>query len=433
MKQGLTHILIMSTIFVSSFIFFREPFEGYITYVVFAMYLPIFVSKFGLPVLPVVIFTPLFISGIVFCQLELNSIKLFTKVFIGFFSSVVFYHYVIQLYNFDVKRLFGFYMRGSYIVALIGIFQLFSFFISFGPGYDYSWVLNKWSYTFGGIGIRMNSIFSEPSYFAAVIGPAFFVCLNNLFTGQRMFLNRNKSIVIVGSYLLTFSSLGIIAIFFTVLLILVNRGLFKYALVYIPAFYFGYTFAYENIPEFRDRYDGTFEVFSEQNITDYDVHGSSFVLYNNYHIATENFKRNWLFGTGLGSHPIAFDKYTLTNQADVVQITFNKADANSMLLRLISETGIYGVGIMLIIVFRCWIFRRRSADDEMWVISNAVVLIILLYLARQGHYFLNGFPFFLWMHYYIWRKNKQMKADQEAEMLEAEKPDIDTIKPSLAN
>jgi hypothetical protein len=433
MKQNLTHILIMSTIFVSSYIFFREPFEGYITYIVLALYMPLFISKFGIPVLPIVMFTPLLISGIIFSQLELNSYTLFTKIFIGFFASVIFYQYVFQLYRFDIKRLFTYYIKGSYYVSVLGIFQLISFIVGFGPGYDFSWFLNKWSYTYGGLGIRMNSIFSEPAYFAAVIAPAFFVALYNLISRKRLYLTRNKSILIVVAYLLTFSSLGIIAIFFAVLLILINRGMIKYAIVYVPLFYFGFNFAYDNIPEFRDRYDGTFEVFSEQNITSYDVHGSSFVLYNNYHIALENFKRNWLFGTGLGSHPIAFEKYTLTNQADVVQITFNSADANSMLLRLMSETGIYGLSIMLYIVIRFWVFRRNSADDEMWVLSNAVSLIILLYLARQGHYFLNGFPFFLWLHYYIWKENKARKLAKLAEVTEPEEEGLEPGKASLVS
>jgi hypothetical protein len=34
-------------------------------------------------------------------------------------------------------------------------------------------------------------------------------------------------------------------------------------------------------------------------------------------------------------------------------------------------------------------------------------------LARQGHYFLNGFPFFLWMYYYLAQDNKVERAAQK--------------------
>jgi hypothetical protein len=113
-----------------------------------------------------------------------------------------------------------------------------------------------------------------------------------------------------------------------------------------------------------------------------------------------------LFGTGLGSHPTAFDKYSLTNLAGAVDIDFNKMDANSMFLRLMSETGLYGLSVMMLLLFKCWVFRHMTSDREIWVMSNSLVLIIILFLARQGHYFLNGFPFFLWLYYYTYKMNR---------------------------
>jgi O-antigen ligase len=225
-----------------------------------------------------------------------------------------------------------------------------------------------------------------------------------------------REIAIIIAYLLTFSSLGILGIFLTVLFLLLNFGFFKYAIIFVPIFFFGFKYAYEEIPEFKERYDGTIEVFSKQNIRDYDVHGSSFVLYNNYHVATENFIRHPLFGTGLGSHAVAFEEYTLTNlDSNVVQITFNKADANSMFLRIMSETGLYGLIFIVIFFIKCWVFKQRSVDQEHWIISNALALIILLYLARQGHYFLNGFPLFLWMYYFNWKDNKKLRDQAKKE------------------
>jgi O-antigen ligase len=418
MKQKLINLLIFSTVFISSYVFFKQPFEGYITYLVLALFLPVFISKYGIPKLPLMIFAPLAISGLIYVQTGDNEAALFTKIFIGFFSSVVFYYYVIQLYDFDIKRIFNLYLKGCVIVSIIGIIQIISYQVGFKFGYNYSWILNKWGYTAGGIGIRMNSIFSEPAYFAAVIAPAFFTSIQKLLINPFKLRVQWREIIIIIAYLLTFSSLGILGIFLTILFLLLNFGFFKYAIVFVPIFFFGFKYAYEEIPEFQERYDGTIEVFSKQNIRDYDVHGSSFVLYNNYHIATENFRRHPIFGTGLGSHAVAFEKYTLTNlDSNVVQITFNKADANSMFLRIMSETGLYGLIFIIIFFVKCWVFKQRSVDQEHWIISNALALIILLYLARQGHYFLNGFPLFLWMYYFNWKDNKELrdKAKKEAE------------------
>jgi hypothetical protein len=365
--------------------------------------------RYGFPKLPFIIFLPLLITGITYVQIGDNESGQFLKIFLGFFLAVVFYHYVIELFEGNVHKLFHYYMKGAVIVSAIGIIQVISYQIGFSPGYNYGWLLNKWSVTQGGFGIRMNSIFSEPAYFAAVIAPAFFVAIYNLSSNKKLFIDRKRSILVGVAYLLTFSSLGIFGVYLAVLLLLLNLGFFRYAIIFAPIFYFSFNYAYDNIPEFRDRFDGTFDIFTTKDFRNSEIHGSSFVLYNNYHVALENFKRNPVFGTGLGSHPTAFEKYSLTKLEGVLDIDFNKQDANSMALRLMSETGLYGLIFMLVFIVKCWIFKPRAATTEVWVMSNALILIILLYLFRQGHYFLNGFPFFLWLFYYTWRDNKAKK------------------------
>lgn len=398
----------MLSIFISSYVFFKVPFEAYFGYAVFLMYFPVFFAKYGIPRAPVLLFMPLFLSGVLYTLIGLNTPQQFYKVFIGFFASVLFYHYVVEQFAFKIKELFQIYMRFSYWVAILGLIQIVSYFVGFRYGYDYTWLFNKWGYIPGGIGIRLNSIFGEPAYFAATISPAFFVSIYNFTVAETLFVTRKQSIVIAVAYFLTFSSLGILGVFLTAVLLLVNLGFFRYAILFVPLSIFLFNYSYQNVPEFRERYDGTFEIFSTANYKSYEINGSSFVLYNNYHVALENFKRNPLFGTGLGSHPVAFDKYSLTNLEGAVEIDFNKMDANSMFLRLMSETGIYGLFVMIFFIFKCWVWRQRSADKTMWVMSNGIAVMILLYMIRQGHYFLNGFPFFLWMFYYIYVENKKL-------------------------
>jgi len=413
MFRTLVTILIFISIFVWSYIFMREPFELYVSYVVYALLFPFFFMRYGIPKRPVYLFIPILISGITYAAVGLNEYMQFIKVFIGFFSSTLFFHYVIQLYNFDLKLLFRYYMVACVIIALLGISQLLFFKVGFRPGYHYGWIFNKWSVTPGGLGIRVNAIFSEPAYFAAVMAPAFFVSIYNLSTRFPLFITKRQSIIIGVAYLLTFSSVGILGMFLVIVLLLLNFGFARYAVIFIPIFIFLFQYAYENVEEFRDRYDGTIEIFSTNNYKSYDIHGSSFVLYNNYTVALENFKRNPLFGTGLGSHPVAFDKYSLTLLEGAVDIDFNKMDANSMALRLMSETGLYGLIVMFLLLVRCWIFKPRAKSREHWVMSNALGCIILLYLLRQGHYFLNGFPFFLWMFFYLYKDNKDQISEAD--------------------
>jgi hypothetical protein len=399
---------IFVSIYSFSYIFTRDPFEFYLSYLIFMFYFPVFFVKFGVPKWPILVFLPLFIAGIIYCQIGLNTYQQFFKIFIGFFASCLFYHYVVQLFNYDMKLLFKYYMKSAYIVSIIGLIQITSFLVGFRFGYDFHWAFNKWSLTLGGFGIRINAVFSEPAYYAATIAPAFFVAVYNLIKRNQLFVSRVQSYAIVAAYLTTFSSLGILAIFFTFIFLLINLGFLRYSLIMIPALFLSANYAYKNVPEFRDRWDGTIEIYTTDNIYSYDIHGSSFVLYNNSYVAWQNFIRNPVFGTGLGSHAVAFEKYSLTHEVGAVQIDFNKADANSMLLRLMSEAGLYGMLIMLGLLFRSWIFKWISADDEYWVISNALALIILIYLIRQGHYFINGFPFFIWLHFYTAAENRRV-------------------------
>jgi hypothetical protein len=370
-------------------------------------YFPVFFAKFGIPKWPILVFLPLFIAGIIYCQIGLNTYQQFFKIFIGFFASCLFYHYVVQLFNYDMKLLFKYYMKSAYIISIIGLIQIFSYLIGFRFGYDFHWAFNKWNVTQGGFGIRVNAVFSEPAYYAATIAPAFFVSVYNLIKRNKLFVSRNQSYIIAAAYLTTFSSLGILAVFFTIVFLLINLGFLRYSLIMVPALILSSSYAYNNVPEFRDRWDGTIEIYTTDNIYSYDIHGSSFVLYNNSYVAWQNFIRNPVFGTGLGSHAVAFDKYSLTHEVGAVQIDFNKADANSMLLRLMSEAGLYGLLIMIGLLAKNWIFKWTSMDNEYWVMSNALALIILIYFIRQGHYFINGFPFFIWLFYYTAIENRR--------------------------
>lgn len=440
MSERLKSILIIGSVFAYSALFFKQPFEFYWAYIVYILFMPAFFSQFGLPKLPVMIFFPLLLMGFIYCQIGLNTPDQFYKIFFGFFGSCAFYYYVVQSYDYDVEKLYKLYMKAAVIVAIIGAIQVVSYRVGFSPGYKYNYIFNKWSVAFGGLGgIRLNSVFSEPAYYAATMAPAFFTSLHNMFTKKPLYITKKQGIIIMVTYFLTYSSVGFIGIFIAIVLILINFGIGRYAIFIVPSLIFLTQWAYANVPDFRDRWDSTIDIYTTDNIYSYDIHGSSFVLYNNNHIAWENFKRNPLFGTGLGSHVMAFDKYTLTQEEGAVQIDFNKADANSMFLRLMSETGLYGMVIILVFLFKNWVLKKSTDRREIWVISNSCALVIVLYLLRQGHYFINGLPFFMWLFYFMAKQNRDRKENPEyyaeLEKTDEEEPEPDdkqglVLKPS---
>lgn len=394
-------VFIYISVFINSYVFFKEPFEFYFGYLIYIVLLPGFILRYGFNRHLIFIFVTLFLTGFFNIMMGNNTAAQFFKVITGLTLSYFFYYYVIVEFDFNVDQLFKWYLKGSYIAALIGVFQFVSFQIGFVAGYNYKWILNKWGLTAGGnFGIRVNSIFGEPTHLGAVLSAAFFVALYNLFRKEPYYLTKFQGMVIIVIYILSFSGLAQIGVLFSLLFLAINFGLIRYLFLTIPLGIMIFNFMHNNITEFRDRFDSLISLFSNGKFELGKTHGSSFILFNNYHVAMENVKTNFLFGTGVGSHPVAFERFSLAKEIKVYGFNLNSADANSMLLRLISETGLFGVSIFFYIIFKCYVRRNESYPTNHWLISNAILVMILLNLFRQGHYFLNGFPFFILLYYF---------------------------------
>jgi hypothetical protein len=395
-------LAIYISIFINSLVFFQKPFEFYIGYLIYIVLLPVFASRHVFNKNLVAIFFVLLASGFFSIFLGNNTPALFFKVYTGLLLSYLFYDYVIKEFEYDIEQLFKWYLYGCYIAALIGIVQFISFQIDFVPGYKFHWIFNKWGVSRGGnFGIRVNSVFGEPTYLGAVLSASFFVSIYNLFRKETYYLTRLQSMCIIVVYILSFSGLGQVGILLTFLFLAINFGLVRYFMVAIPVGILLFNLLYNNSRDFKDRYDSLVNLFETEGKFELGkTHGSSFILYNNYHVALENFKGNFFFGTGVGSHPIAFEKYSVAKDIEVYGFNLNSADANSMLLRLISETGSFGVLLFFVIMFKCYVKRDEDHDTFHWLVSNGILIMILLNLFRQGHYFINGFPFFVLLYIY---------------------------------
>jgi hypothetical protein len=83
-----------------------------------------------------------------------------------------------------------------------------------------------------------------------------------------------------------------------------------------------------------------------------------------------------------------------------------------MFLRLMSETGLFGLTIFLVIIIKCYVKRDRSHDTYHWLVSNGLLIMILLNLFRQGNYYLYGFPFFVILYYYNAVSYRNYKVEQ---------------------
>ncbi len=424
MLKKITDILIFSVIFISSIILFKEPFEFYTSYIGLIFLLIRFLFSYTFPAKILYLFLPLLLFGVFNIFFDNNTFAFFIKIYANIFVSVLFFYYVFEYYERDVVKFFSIYMAWSYVAAIVGIVQLVSYIVGFAPGYDFRIIfgLNKWGITPGGLGIRVNSFFCEPSYVASTLGPAFFISFYNLLFRKSYFNTKLQAIVIVFVYLASTSSVAYLGVFFILILFLLNFGVVRYILFIIPLAIFLFVVTYNNVKEFKTRMDGLKALYIDdilqseiargsaggfkaqmyrKNRLLQVVHGSSFVQYNNYVIAKNNFKHNPLFGTGLGSHQLIFSKYDLSYLLSG-EYDNNNTDANSMLLRIISETGLFGLIFIIFFIRNNYVKRdpENPEADYHWLISNAVLVIILLQLARQGNYTFSGFMAFMWLYYY---------------------------------
>lgn len=406
--------------FIPSYILFKEPFEFYVTYLFIILYLPFLMFKYTIPRGIWWMLIILLITGLLNVWLDNNTYKNFFKIYINIAINLLFYSNVMAYYNFDVEEMFRRYLKGAVIVSIFGIIELLTYKVGLFSFVDLrNYGFNKWGITPGGLGIRVNSTYPEPAYFAEMISPAAFIAIYNLLFQQGVWLKRWETFVILGAFILSFSSLAFTGIFIILFLILLNYGLVRYFLLFVPLAVFLFFVIYKNVEEFRGRVDGIVLLFvedylleeKEREVTNADafmarqyrvltrVQGSALVLYNNYYVALQNFKANPLFGTGLGSHEIAFEKYNL-NYLISKWYVLNTPDANSMGLRIISELGLMGVIFTILFLRNYFVIRDiNNLKDKRWLISGALFTMLFIQILRNGNYTYAGFIFFAWLYY----------------------------------
>ncbi len=400
-KEKIIDFLIFTSIFVSSIVFFKSPFEGYLHYFIFLILLPFFFSRFGLPKLPFQIILIPFFVGVFQIVMGNNDWFLFLKIFMGVMLSTTFYYYVMQYYKLDIEKMFKMYLTWAYWTAIITLAQYFFFRINFQPGYNFTWLFNKGGNVEGMGGIRLASIYVEPSQLGIMLGPAAFVAIVNVISRKNYHFKVYQNYIILIALYLSRSSTGYIGLFFAILIIGLNLGYITYLAIFVIVGILAGIGLYNSVEEFKGRVDAAMGLWVDQNFELKNVNTSSFVQYNNAHVAFNNFKEHPFFGTGLGSHAVAYEKYSYTRTGRVKLKGFdnNSADANSMFLRLMSETGLMGLIFIIVVILKCFV-GNDGIDNKYWIISGAILVLILLYLLRQGNYFINGFPFFVWLYYY---------------------------------
>ncbi len=418
MKQILNYLGV-SVVFSASLVIESPFFDLYFYYLLIIVFLPLLFFWTGVQ-FPKQFLALLFfftVVGIFKIYFNDNSIGALSKQLVGIFLVGLFFYYLLKLNEFDYLKLFNIYLNLATLVAIIGIIQFVGFYMNAEKAYNLSWIFPSWRlYTYPSINIiRINSILPEPSHYCISMMPAFFTSVYGVINKNTpIYINKVARWLIISTFLMTFSTLGFVGIALSILLITLKKvrpTYIVYGLTLASVFIF---MSYQYSEFTKSRLDGLYYTFVEGKV-DGNTNISAFVMYNSFNVTLQTFFENPVFGSGLGSYPISFEKYAIGGVYEIEEINyFNSTDANSLLLRTIAECGLIGFSFILYFLIRNFVSRGVYDDKLYWLICNSILTMIILKLLREGHYFVHGFPFFLWIFYinkkkFLERKNKEFE------------------------
>lgn len=359
-------------------------------------------------------FSAIFIIIIIFSLINIlfgnNTILLLSKQIIGIFLTSFAFFLLFKINNYDVKKLFKIYLSIAFVVALIGLFQELSYLLHFKLGYDFSYIFPNWSVSLSQTGLlRVNSILPEPADFCYVMMPAFFVSIVAFAKKKYALIKRWKLLIIIISFFLTLSTLGYIGVFLSLALLIYNYGKIRYLFLIGLILFILPVLLWNYVGDFKMRIGDSVDVITGEKSLE-AANLTTFAMFSNALVTYKVFLDNPLFGEGLGSRPMSYDKY-IGEVIDVEKIPMflNREGGNSLFLRILSEMGLFGILVFFYFLFRFYLPKRKDKTDYLWVISSAVLVMFLIRLIRAEHYFSGGLFFFFWLYYFTWKSNKKIK------------------------
>ena len=325
-----------------------------------------------------VVFIYLILSALVNILRGVNLPQFFIMQFTGILLTFnYFYNFFKYFSNYDF--LIKLYVKVSYYVAIIGI------------------IIFPIQLVSNGHAIRLESVMNEPAHYTAIVMPAFYITFWKFLKCREY---TKEFIVLLISILLAGSSVGFFGL---ILVYFIGRKYSILALLkgsIVPVVFSFLVISFNSNVRLRV-YD------TLRSMTTLSVEGvnlSTYALVSNIYITTRNLVDYPLIGTGLGSYRLSHERYV----NDIVGIDsikkwdngyadMNKKDAGSLFLRVSAEFGLMGILSVLYFLRLC----RSNLNEEQRFFSNAILVVLLLKLFREGHYFSPDIWFFITLFYQI--------------------------------
>lgn len=325
--------------------------------------------------------------------------------------QLLFCYSLLHSYNFDYKKIINDYLSIVYLICYVAIIQLILVKLGFIYIASLSYIGFDLGYFFSANGSRIQSWFEEPSFLAYSLTPALFLALSRIFKLHK-FITIRKTMLILIVLFLSESSVGFLGILISLIIIVFS----KYSILKKPVYLTLIIIIIPltglilyKIPNVKFRVDDTYELFTKDNVSKSDINKtnlSTYALYSNYRVTKRSFYENPLLGTGIGTYETNYENYinTLipkTRLRDMYHI--NSKDANSLFMRLLVESGLIVVILILHFTFynRIRFSHVKVNERFFWAFNNGIFVLIILRLLRQGHYTSLGFIMFLLLFYLL--------------------------------
>lgn len=339
--------------------------------------------------------------------LRKNTVILLMKQVIGINLEALAFYLLLKINKYDLYKLFKIYMNIAFLIAVIGLFQEIGYLLGLKFVYDFGYLIPNWKLDISINGLlRVNSILPEPSSFCYTMLPAFYASIVSFKKNAFRFLVNWKNIIIILSFFLTFSTIGYIGVIISFLILIYNNNnivlkVSNTLLISVLLF-----ILFSNIGDFNIRINDSIDVIMGKTSLE-EVNLSTFTLYSNALVAFNCFKDNPIIGSGLGSYRLSYQKY-ITRVLDIEKhdILLNKEDANSLFLRLLAETGLFGIFSFLYFILKHHLPKKNVQSSYLGVINNGIFVLFIIRIIRCGHYFIDGFFFFFWLYLFTWKMNK---------------------------
>jgi hypothetical protein len=356
---------------------------------IYIIYL-IFTNKFKVSLSNIFLFLVIIIS-IIINSITQNTLNFAIKQLIIFFFSYVFFKLFFEQYSMD--EIIRGYFKIAKLYIGIGFIQFFLCLVGYCDLYEQIFFFSN----FNNISYRLTSFDLEPSFVCYALTPFVFASIINLLENKTFYINKKWSILGVIAYLLTISPMAFLGIIIILILNYFRKINFVKLINIIPFILLVVLISimtYSNIPVIKMKIDDTYKTLIGEKQLD-EVNLSSYAFISNLRVTSNSLKDNTFFGRGLGAHEVNYDNY---KTLDYVRDELNKKDANSLLLRLLSELGIFGAFIFIFFLFKYRVSFNNNL--EIWILNNGIFVYFLLRLIRNGNYTIGGMFFFLILYYY---------------------------------